>query len=142
MPRAVLAAALLVLCCACGGSGAPPPQAPPEPVSWRPAFNAPHHLVLALGRGEPPKTALIIAIDDSLRLRSIMGGTVVLMDAATGDQVAMIDAVPDGSAHLGQTVIAAGSMVTLHLADGRVAPATITETIDGKTERELLLALP
>jgi hypothetical protein len=137
MLRAVVAVICMVLLCtACGGDPVAP-AAPPEPLSWTPGFKSPRHQVLTLVRGQPPVPVLMVAFDNTLRLQSIMGSTLILADMTSGAQAGVLAPAATGDLTLGETVLPAGSLVVLRLEGGQLTGTTATATIEGKTEKEL-----
>ena len=140
--RTTVSLIFILLCCTACGEGDPvAPVEAPEPIAWVPGFKMPRHMVLTLGRGQPPTPLTMVALDGTLRLQSIMGGTMILADIASGAQVAVLNAAASGAVTLGDSVLPAGSLISLHAADGQVTWTTVTATIDGKSDHELQLLL-
>lgn len=140
--RTSIAALFVLLCCtACGGGDPAAPVEAPEPIAWGPGFKMPHHQVFTLGRGQPPTPVMMIALDGTLRLQNIMGGTMILADITTGAQVAVLSAAANGAVTMGDGVLPAGALISLHAAGGQVTWTTITNTIEGKSDKDLQLLL-
>ncbi len=142
MIRTALLVTLVVLCTACGGSNEAPPP-PIEPASWIPGCKAPHHQVLALTETQTKKTLVMVALDNrTLRIQSIMDGTLIIADVTTGIQVGVVAATPHGEAKLDETTIPTSCLVVLSVTDGKVTSTTISTDITGKSDKDLAQLLP
>ena len=140
-PTTIALLFVLLCCTACGGGDPVAPAESPEPVAWVPGFKMPRHMIFSLSRGQPPVPLMMIALDGTLRLQNIMGGTMTLADTTTGAQVAVLSAAANGTITMGDSVLPAGALISLHAADGQVTWTTVSNAIEGKSDRDLQLLL-